>query len=127
MYLQSSERTVRSLECRNRSRHSHLKTRRHGLHHLDVLLPQAGHEPQVLYISIAHNRFTVFPREKILVLSLVGLADVMLRLEMAHVVFMNIFYAHCNDQASLVDYQKFEYSFESLEIALGYVHTWRLF
>lgn len=117
MYLQSSERAVRSLECRNRSRHSHLKTRCHGLHHLDVLLPQAGHEPQVLHISIAHNTFTVLPRVKILVLSLVSLADVMLRLEIGHVTFgthgvhedILCSLVSANNQADLVDCQKLEY------------------
>lgn len=47
LFPQSSERALRPLECRDRSRHNRFKAGRHGLHHLDVLLPQAGHEPQV--------------------------------------------------------------------------------
>ncbi len=45
--LQFAERARGPPECGDRGGHHHLEAGRHGLHHVDLLLPQARHESQV--------------------------------------------------------------------------------
>lgn len=64
LYPQPPRCTVRPSECWDCCRNHFIQTGRNGLHHLDILLPTAGDEPQVRKTCLHHmslSRCTSWP------------------------------------------------------------------